>query len=148
MQFKPNATVAAIVRCADEFLYVEELDNNNYVLNQPAGHIEANESIIDAMKRELYEETGLKLEPEYLVGIYYFYSELNEKHYLRFCFYFQVENKPKCSPKDSDIIGTQWLTKAQLLDKKRYWRSSIVGQCLDDYFTGEKIPLSAIKTNL
>lgn len=147
-QFKPNATVAAIVKCNDHYLYVEEEDNGIRVINQPAGHLEEKESLIDAVKRELYEETGLELDPNYLVGIYYFHSPLNEKYYLRFCFAFEVTELLTCTPHDSDIVTTHWLTKEELHAKKSMWRSDLVGKCLDDFLSGIQIPLSAIKSNL
>jgi len=67
--FKPNTTVACVVVCQDKFLLVEEIDDGKVVFNQPAGHIEKDESLFDAAKRELYEETGLDLSPQYLLGV-------------------------------------------------------------------------------
>ena len=60
-QFKPNATVAAIIHHQGKFLIVEEIDSGKVVYNQPAGHIEANENIITALKREVKEETTLDI---------------------------------------------------------------------------------------
>ena len=62
-QFKPNTTVAAVVMYKDKFLLVEELEHGNTVYNQPAGHLESDESLVSAIKRELKEETGLSLSP-------------------------------------------------------------------------------------
>ena len=86
-QFKPNTTVAAIIVHNDKYLLVEELENGKIVYNQPAGHLEADENLIDAAKREVLEETGLALEPEYLSGIYYFHRPELNLYFLRFCFY-------------------------------------------------------------
>ena len=147
-QFKPNTTVAAVVKCGEHFLYVEEEDRGKRVINQPAGHLEANETIVDAVKRELFEETGLSLEPSHLVGIYYFYSPINQKYYLRFCFAFEVTSLLECSPQDSDIIETHWLTIEELNLKKEMWRSYLIGECLEDYLKGNEIPLNTLKSNL
>lgn len=39
-------------------------------LNQPAGHLESNESLIEAIVRETQEETAWQFEPTALIGIY------------------------------------------------------------------------------
>ncbi|WP_019029122.1 NUDIX domain-containing protein [Colwellia piezophila] len=72
-QFKPNTTVAAVIHYRGKFLFVEERENNQVVFNQPAGHLEENESLTTAIEREILEETGLALVPDYLCGIYYFH---------------------------------------------------------------------------
>lgn len=56
--FKPHVTVATIVHVNDKFLVVEELVNGKATWNQPAGHLEANETLLAAAERELFEETG------------------------------------------------------------------------------------------
>ena len=46
LQWKPNATVAAVVERDGEFLLVEEHTEAGVRLNQPAGHWEHGESIL------------------------------------------------------------------------------------------------------
>ena len=70
MQWKPNVTVAAIAEQDNYFLVVEEDANSHIVFNQPAGHLEKNETLISAVKREVLEETAWDFEPESIVGIY------------------------------------------------------------------------------
>ena len=79
-QFKPNATVAAVIVYDNKYLLVEEVDNGVTVYNQPAGHLEAKENLIDAVQREVKEETGLALSPEYLSGIYYYQRPFNHNN--------------------------------------------------------------------
>ena len=147
-QFKPNTTVAVVVVCNNEFLLVEEIENNKTVFNQPAGHIEANENLITAAKRELLEETGLALAPDYCSGIYYFHRPELDLYFLRFCFVIELKQKPDTQPQDSDIIATHWLTLNEIKAKKAQLRSPMVLDCISDYLNGEKIPLSALKSNL
>jgi phosphatase NudJ len=147
-QFKPNTTVAAIVFCQNKFLLVEEKANNQTVYNQPAGHLEANESLIDAVKRELFEETGVVAEPEYLSGIYYYRPPQSEITYLRFCFVFHLDAWPKLQPQDTDIIAAHWFDLTQIKALAAAHRSPLVQHCIDDYIAGQKIPLSVIKTLL
>ena len=65
----PRVTVAAIVAHNNRFLLVREIASGKQVYNQPAGHLEDNESLIDAVQREMLEETGLEFIPTALVGI-------------------------------------------------------------------------------
>jgi len=62
--FKPHVTVACIVQAEGKFLVVEETIRGKVTWNQPAGHLEANETLIAAAKRELWEETGIHAEPQ------------------------------------------------------------------------------------
>ncbi|WP_199608773.1 NUDIX hydrolase [Flocculibacter collagenilyticus] len=143
--FKPNATVAAIVKFEDKYLLVEEKDKQtgDIVFNQPAGHLEHNESLLDAVSRELKEETGYLLQPDYLLGVYQYTAPSNNTTYLRFCFIFEPAFKPSgFGPSDSDIINTHWLTYSELSAKPL--RSPLVVKCIDDYLAGQKLPLTAI----
>ena len=147
-QFKPNTTVAAVIHHQGKFLFVEELDNNQVVFNQPAGHLEENESLTTAIKREVLEETGLNLEPDYLCGIYYFHRPDLQLYFLRFCFVIELEQWLTGQPQDSEIMATHWLTLEQIKAKGQQLRSSMVLECIEDYLAGNKIPLSQLKSNL
>ena len=147
-QFKPNTTVAAVIHHQGKFLFVEELDNNQVVFNQPAGHLEESESLTTAIKREVLEETGLNLEPDYLCGIYYFHRPDLQLYFLRFCFVIELEQWLTGQPQDSEIMATHWLTLEQIKAKGQQLRSSMVLECIEDYLAGNKIPLSQLKSNL
>ena len=56
--FKPHVTVACVVHAEGKFLVVEETINGKALWNQPAGHLEADETLVEAAARELWEETG------------------------------------------------------------------------------------------
>lgn len=147
-QFKPNTTVAAIVYFQDKFLLVEEKEAGKTVFNQPAGHIEAKENLVNAAKRELNEETGLELTPEYLSGIYYFHRPDLSLYFLRFCFVFEATKADECIPEDKEIIACHWLTLEEIKAKKHQLRSPMVLDCIQDYLAGQRISLSTIKSNL
>ena len=86
MQWKPNVTVAAVAMRDGRFLVVEENSNGRIVINQPAGHLEKDETLMDAVRREVMEETAWKFEPEYIVGLYMYTNHREEITYLRVCF--------------------------------------------------------------
>jgi len=151
-QFKPNATVAAVIVHQNKFLLVEEIENGKKVFNQPAGHLEANENLITAIKREVLEETGLTLSPDYVSGIYYFHRPEINLYFLRFCFVIELDEFLKSSPQDEEIIDTHWLTLEEIKEKSSKLRSAMVLECIEDYLlvttSGKKIPLSSLKSNL
>ncbi|KHJ59358.1 NUDIX domain-containing protein, partial [Burkholderia glumae] len=83
----PHVTVAAIVERAGRFLLIEEHTSAGLRLNQPAGHLEAGETLAQAVIRETLEETAHPFAPEALVGVYQTHFERPGKGgatYLRF----------------------------------------------------------------
>ena len=85
MIWKPNVTVAAVIEREGKFLLVEEDQQDLGVqLNQPAGHLEPLESIIQGCIRETLEETAYTFQPQWLIGIYQWHSSVMDTTYLRF----------------------------------------------------------------
>ncbi|HET6331516.1 MAG TPA: NUDIX hydrolase [Holophagaceae bacterium] len=135
-----SLTVAAVIEKNGRFLFVEERDGRGpRVLNQPAGHVEEGEPLLDAAIREVREETGLAFTPKGLVGIYALRAA-NGKDYLRVCFHGAVEDG-EAEPQDADILACHWLTREELTS--RPLRSGLVARCLDDHMTGQRLPLEA-----
>ena len=148
MTFRPNVTVAAVIRYQDRFLLVEELDRRRHVFNQPAGHLEAGESLYEAVCREIQEETGLTLVPDGWLGTYMYQSTYRKLTYLRFCFYCELTADPgKHTPQDpdNDILACHWKTIDEIRLMKKQLRSPMVMECFDDYLNGVRLPLSALK---
>ena len=141
-----HITVATICEKDGRFLMVEEFSNslNRNVINQPAGHVELHESIIEAVKRETLEETAWEVEPKYIVGLYETSVDKPNKgtHYLRICFACDPVKQTK-QKIDDEIITTHWLTAEEIyqLDNPR---SEMVSKCVQDYLTGNHIPLDLI----
>jgi hypothetical protein len=85
----PHVTVAAIVERDGRFLVIEEHTSAGLRINQPAGHLEAGETLVDAVIRETLEETGCRFEPSALVGVYLAHYDRPASAgatYLRFTF--------------------------------------------------------------
>jgi 8-oxo-dGTP pyrophosphatase MutT (NUDIX family) len=144
-RWKPNLTVAAIIPDGDRFLLVEEQAGGNTVFNQPAGHVEPNETLLDAIQRETLEETGWPFKVMGVVGIYRMHIHENDTTYVRVCFHGRLlDDRERCEL-DSDIIDTHWLTHEQIKKFRNRLRSPMVYACLRDYLAGRNYPLSVIK---
>lgn len=136
-------TVAAIIERDGRFLMVEETDgvHPERVFNQPAGHVDPGESVLQAVVRETFEETGLAFEPEHLIGLYQLQAR-NGRDYLRICFSGRVPERAQATPQDPEILACHWMTRQDILQAGP--RSTAVVHCLDDYLAGRRLPLEAV----
>lgn len=148
-QSKVHLTVAAIIEKKGKFLLVEEHDikAENYpgdsrtVLNQPAGHVEFNENIIDAAIRETMEETAWQFTPQFATGIYH-WQHPNGDVYIRHCFAGNVEKHNKDLDLDEGIVNAGWFSLDEIKQQAERHRSPLVMQCIEDYLAGQQFPLS------
>jgi 8-oxo-dGTP pyrophosphatase MutT (NUDIX family) len=148
MEWQPHITVATIVEDQGRFLFVEELKHGRAVLNQPAGHLDPNESLLDAAVRETLEETGWDIELTAVIGIYLYTAPSNGVTYQRVCFAGKpIKHHPERAL-DDGIIAARWLTRDELLAQREHWRSELTGQCLDDYSSGRLHSLELIRPSL
>ncbi|MCW8962337.1 MAG: NUDIX hydrolase [Gammaproteobacteria bacterium] len=145
MVWKPHVTVAAVLNNEGKYLFVHETSEDGPVLNQPAGHLEDNETLLDAVRREVAEETAYEFVPEYLVGIYQYRLPAGDKTYLRFCFTGQISGQRNIAL-DPDIIETLWLSREELDHQDICLRSPLVNRSLDDYERGQRLPIDLIHT--
>ncbi|MEE9343391.1 MAG: NUDIX hydrolase [Gammaproteobacteria bacterium] len=140
--WKPHVTVAAITENEGLYLVVEEKVPEGIRFNQPAGHLEDGESLIEAVIRECLEETARDFEPEYLVGIYR--TRLPDVTYLRFAFAGSCTQHHKERPLDDGIITTHWLSPGELEQKATLLRSPTVMRSIYDHQNGHRFPLSLL----
>lgn len=147
MVWKPHTTVAAIIERDNQFLMVEEIVDNQLVYNQPAGHLDPGESLLDAVIRETREETAWLFEPSALVGIYLWKKKSiseegeSDSSYLRFAYCGQCSDFQENLPLDEGIESAIWLSRDELLSRKEQLRSPLVMRCIDDYLAGRRFPL-------
>lgn len=144
MIWKPNVTVAAVVEQDGRFLLVEEEAGGEIVLNQPAGHWEQDESLIQGAIREALEETAYDFRPRALVGIYRWPHPKKEITYLRFAFAGEVAGFDPARKLDEGIVRAVWLTPEELRQEAARHRSPLVMRCVEDYLAGKRYPLELL----
>lgn len=119
---------------------VEEKQDNETVINQPAGHMEDGESLQAAVIRETLEETAWQFQPEAITGIYRWVHPGLKRTYLRVSYTGSVSQHSPDQALDEGIVGARWLSREELL--KQQLRSPMVLRCIDDYLAGHRYPLS------
>jgi 8-oxo-dGTP pyrophosphatase MutT (NUDIX family) len=148
--WKPSVTVAAIIERDGQFLLVEEETSDGIRFNQPAGHLDPNESLEQAVVRETLEETAHDFTPTSLVGMYMSrYVSARTGYavtYLSFTFCGDVGVEHD-QPLDAGIIRSVWMTYDELVDCQEKHRSPLVLQRVDDYLAGKRAPLSVLVTH-
>ncbi len=142
--WKPHVVVAALVQQDGRFLMVEETTEEGIQYNQPAGHLEASESLIDAVVRETLEETAHHFVPEALLGIYRWRASQHDRVYLRFAFTGHITSFDAGLALDAGILRALWMTPAEIEAVKPQHRSPLVSQCIADYLAGRHYPLDVL----
>jgi 8-oxo-dGTP pyrophosphatase MutT (NUDIX family) len=143
MSPKFDFTVAAIVECEGRFLFVQERSARRIVLNQPAGHLENGESLLEAVVRETREETGRPFIPQAITGVYQWESP-GGRSVLRVAFAGSVGERDESRVLDRAILRTLWLDRAELAARGNEHRSPLVLRCVDDYLRGARYPLELL----
>lgn len=142
--WKPNVTVAAVAERDGRFLLVEEETKRGRLFNQPAGHLEPGESLLEAVAREAMEETAYAFTPTALLGIYHYRSGAEGVTYLRFAFTGDIGEHDAGRALDTGIIHASWLTPAEIRREQARHRSPLVMRCIEDYLAGRRYPLDVL----
>jgi len=139
--WKPHTTVAAIAERDGKFLLVREKVKGEIVFNQPAGHLNAGESLIEAVIRETLEETQYEFTPTGLQGIYRLVPEqASDATYLRYSFCGKTGLNLN-GRLDDGIISAEWMSYNDIQSCREHHRSQLVMQCIDDYLHRQPYPL-------
>ena len=149
--WKPNTTVAAIVEREGRLLMVEEQTADGIRLNQPAGHLDPGETLVDAAVRETLEETGHVVEPVAFIGIY-MATTLSQSSgapvtYLRHAFACRVVSHDPARALDDGIVRAVWLTPQEIAAMRERHRSPLVERTVADYLAGRRLPLDVVYTH-
>lgn len=144
MDWHAHVTVATVIEAEGRFLLVEELKGGRVVINQPAGHLEPNESLIEAAQRETLEETGWTIEIQGIVGVGLYTAPSNGITYYRTTFYGKPVTHDPERALDEGIVRASWLTEEEVRAESERLRSPIVMKAIEQYLAGHRYPLSMI----
>lgn len=147
-RFRPSVTVAAIVEHAGRYLLVEEETPEGLRLNNPAGHLDPGESLLQAVVREALEETARPFEPRALVGVYLsrFTRPARDEDvtYLRFAFSGEIGAAVAGRALDTGIVRTLWMTPDEIRASVDRHRSQMLLRCVEDHLAGRRYPLELL----
>ena len=136
--WKPHVTVAALCEREQRYLLVRESIDGHEVYNQPAGHLDPGESLLEAVMRETLEETRYSFTPTALQGVYRYCPPGRETlTFLRFLFRGEVTG-PQAGDLDEGIIAAEWLSYDEIVASRALHRTPMVLQCIAtaDYCKG------------
>lgn len=142
--WKPHVVTATVIKRDQRYLFVEELINNKLVINQPAGHLDPGETLLEAACRETLEETAWHVELTALLGIFVMETEVPGKTFVRFCFAAEPLRHEPQRPLDVEIERTLWLNREELLAREEQWRSPLVMAAVEAYESGVSYPLDLL----
>lgn len=137
----PELTVAAVVERSGRFMLVEEHVSGKLVLNQPAGHVEPGETLVEAVIRESLEETAWSFVPEAIIGVYLWGREGARNPFLRVAFSGRCVTHDGKRKLDDGIERVLWLSRSDLMARSAQLRSPMVMRAIDDYERGIRYPL-------
>lgn len=143
-RWTPHVTVATVVVRDGRLLLVEEAIDGRLVLNQPAGHLEPDESLAAAALRETLEETGWTVRLEAFIGTYQ-WTAPDGTPFLRFAYAAMPVSHDAARPLDTGIVRALWLTPAELRADPARLRSPLVWEVVSDYLAGQRYPLSVVR---
>jgi 8-oxo-dGTP pyrophosphatase MutT (NUDIX family) len=141
---RPAVTVATIVVRDGAFLVVEEETPAGIRINQPAGHLEPGEPLAAAAARETLEETGYRVAPTALVGVYRWQAPDTGATFVRFAFAAEIVAREPERPLDAAILRALWLSYDDLVAARARHRSALVLRCVDDFRAGRRHPLDLV----
>ncbi len=142
--WQPDVTVATVVVREGKLLMVEERAEGRLVFNQPAGHLEPDESLAEAALRETREETGWDVTLTAFIGAYQWKAGTG-RHYLRFAFAAEPLAHDAARELDEGIVQALWMTPVELQQQQARHRSPLVWQVVQDYLAGRRSPLSMLQ---
>jgi 8-oxo-dGTP pyrophosphatase MutT (NUDIX family) len=144
MEWYPHLTVATVIENDGRFLLVEEWSGGELVFNQPAGHLEPDESLAEAARREALEETGWTIELQGVVGFGLYTAPGNGVTYHRTTFFGRPLAHDAQRPLDTGIERAVWLTLEEIERLAPRMRSPLVPKVIHQYLDGHRYPLSMI----
>lgn len=142
---RPELTVAAVIERDGRFMFVEERIRGQLLINQPAGHVEPGETLLDAVCRETIEETAWTFQPESMLGVYRWSRGAGQRTFLRVAFSGTCDHHDPHRALDTGIERVIWLSRNELCARTPQLRSPMVLRAVDDYLAGIRYPRDLIR---
>lgn len=142
---RPELTVAAVIERDSRFMFVEERIHGRLQINQPAGHVEPGETLLQAVCRETLEETAWTFLPGSMVGVYLWSRGPGQRTFLRVAFAGSCDQHDPQRRLDTGIERVLWLSRDELLVRTHQLRSPMVLRAVDDYLAGIRLPADLIR---
>jgi 8-oxo-dGTP pyrophosphatase MutT (NUDIX family) len=142
---RPELTVAAVIERDGRFMFVEERIRGRLQINQPAGHVEPGETLLQAVCRETLEETAWTFLPGSMVGVYLWSRGSGQRTFLRVAFAGSCDQHDEHRRLDTGIERVVWLSRDELLARTHQLRSPMVLRAVDDYLAGIRLPADLIR---
>lgn len=146
--WRPHVTVACVVAQGERYLMVEEEVDGRLVYNQPAGHLDDGESLLDAAVRETLEETGWTVRPEHFLGVHQWRSSEHGEGVVRFTFAARALSHDPARRLDAGVRRALWLSRGEIAALGDRLRSPMVLLSIDAWLAGRRLPLDALSSLL
>jgi 8-oxo-dGTP pyrophosphatase MutT (NUDIX family) len=143
--WKPNVVVAAIAEQDGRFLLIEEQTSSGLRLNQPAGHWDPGETLLEACAREALEESAYHFRPTALLGVYSMPVPELDLTYLRFAFCGEITGYEPERTLDTGIVRALWQSADEIRANRPLHRSPLLLECVEDYLSGRRYPLDLLR---
>lgn len=111
--------VAAFVTRDDSVLLVEHQRGPRHYWLPPGGGVEEGETLAEALRREIHEETGLSAHVREIILVTDS-IEPRGRHVLNIIFRTAVDDGPIRVGVDGRLVGAQWVPKEDLLNLTIY----------------------------
>jgi len=132
--FPDIEVVACLVEHNGKFILLHRQDNKIHGnrWGQPAGKVDCSDkSNLDAMVRELKEETGIETKKENLIFHKTFFVSHPDRDFLYHCFILHLKEKPEIILSIKEHKGFSWVTLEEALKMPLILDEDY---CIKDYY--------------
>lgn len=129
-----------IIEHNHEILMVKEKTKDGFHWALPAGKLEVGESVFECAVREAFEESGLRIRPKSLIGIYQT-PILRGNNVVNFAFHSIILNKEW---NKELLTDAEFIRYSDLDSNNIQFRDFIVSRMITDYRKGICYPLELV----